>query len=127
VDEVPRERLNSKYFAILPGVFLFLNFCEKGKDPIYEIEFSGKPGGEWVTVGAPENIQALLGQQLCFKTEPNLLSGPVYDIDLLNFERKSSRNGESKEILNIPHGYKLISHQLPFGYLIFRKGSPVDM
>lgn len=50
------------------------------------------------------------------------MSGPICDVDLLRIERKS-RFGESKEVLNVPHSFKLLSHQLPFGYLIYRKGT----
>ena len=55
-----------------------------------------------------------------------MTSGPICDIHMLTIERKS-RFGENKEVLNVPHGYKMISHQLPFGYLIFRKGTVVSL
>jgi hypothetical protein len=40
---------------------------------------------------------------------------------MLPVERKS-RFGEAKEVINVPSGYKLISHQLPYAYLVYRKG-----
>lgn len=53
---------------IAPGLYLLMTFCENNKDPIYEIEFMGKPMGEWIQIKGSENIQSIIGTSLCYKT-----------------------------------------------------------
>lgn len=98
-----------------------MTFCEKNKDPIHEIDFQESPGSEWNTVKCSPILHGAIGAHLCYKTHLDFSEEPIYDVDIIAIERKN-RFGENKEILNVPHFYKLVSYQLPFGYLIFRKG-----
>lgn len=60
----------SKVLNLLFGLYLVINYCEKNRLPIYEIDFISQPGPEWITIKMPHTLaDRFTDCFLCYKTE----------------------------------------------------------
>lgn len=100
-----------------------MNFCEKNRAPIFEVDFLPQPPFGWVALRAPLAFSDRFGSlSLCFRTEDDGRSEPLTDIDILITERR--RTGEEKEVLVLPSGYKIVSNNpIPHSYLIYKRST----
>lgn len=46
----------SKLIIITFGLYLVINFCEKNRLPIYEIDFIPQPDSEWIPIKMPHSF-----------------------------------------------------------------------
>lgn len=119
---MPKDnKTNTKTIPLTQGLYLSINYCEKNRPPIYEIDFVNQPTFEWISLKMPTTFTDKYGNlTLCYKTEDNNMTEPLTDIEILITERK--RMGEDKEVFILPSGYKIINNNpIAHSYLIYKR------
>jgi hypothetical protein len=72
---MPRDARTSRAVLLAPGLYLQINFCEKNRPPIYEVDFLVQPALGWIALKMPTAFTEKYGPvSLCYKTEDNNLS-----------------------------------------------------
>ena len=122
--ELPKEsRNNAKVLQLAPGIYLQINYCEKNRPPIFELDFLHPPAPEWIPLKMPPTFAERYGSlALCYRTEDSSTSEPLTDIEILITERK--RIGEEKEVFILPPGYKIVNNNpIAHSYLTFKRST----
>jgi hypothetical protein len=92
---MPNPKSNSKIITLAPALHLTVNFCEKNRAPLCDLDFLPHPSPDWLTVKMPSSFQEkYAGLALSYRTQDNSPSEPLTDIEILITERK--RMGEDK-------------------------------
>ena len=67
---MPKENKNhSKVILLTQGLYLLVNYCEKNRPPITEIDFANPHNHEWIPLKMPNAfIDKYNALTLCYKT-----------------------------------------------------------
>jgi hypothetical protein len=82
---MPKEnKSNAKVILLTQGLHLQVNYCEKNRPPIFEIDFVCQPSFDWISLKMPASFAERYGNlTLCYKTEDNSATEPLTDIEIL--------------------------------------------